>query len=217
MKKLNKLANINGAEYGVHHVGIFNIDFASKTVLIPVDSWKAEQLVEVSQPVSRVLSVHFDVWDETTIAQVEQGLENSELLSVTTPVLIGDWSPFFPIESFDKARSAAWARIKLARDMAEFGTFTYNGMVFDGDVNAQRRLAGYISVAKTKLGAGEPYERMFKLANNSLVTLTAQDFVNIETAKVDQIAGAFAHAEVLRAQINSATTQEQLEAIQWTL
>lgn len=128
-----------------------------------------------------------------------------------------DWASksWLDPRTLDDHKAAAWNRIKDARDAVEFGTFTYNNMEFDGDVNAQRRLAGYISVSKTKLAANEPYERMFKLANNDVVMLSAQDFVNIEEAKVNQIADAFTKAEVLRNQIDMATTKEQLDLIQW--
>ena len=112
-------------------------------------------------------------------------------------------------------KDAKWAVIKQARDAAESSTFTYNDMVFDGDLNAQRRLASYISVSKSAIAAGQPFSADFTLADNSLVTLSAQDFVGIELAKVQAVAAAFSHGAMLRNQIELATVVAELTSIAW--
>lgn len=112
-------------------------------------------------------------------------------------------------------RAEAWRRIKAARTEVEFGPFLWGGMEFDGDADAQRRLAGYISVSKSAIAAGQPFSAEFTLRDNTIVTLSAEDFVAIELAKVQQVAAAFSHASQLRAQINAAQTFDDLEAIQW--
>lgn len=117
--------------------------------------------------------------------------------------------------TLDDHKSAKWKEIKRQRDVAEFATFTYNNMEFDGDLDAQRRLAAYISVSKSSIAAGQPFEAEFTLANNTNVTLTAQDFVGIELTKVQAVAAAFNHASALRAQIDAATTVQEVEAITW--
>ena len=117
--------------------------------------------------------------------------------------------------TLDDHKSAKWKEIKCQRDVAEFATFTYNNMEFDGDLDAQRRLAAYISVSKSSIAAGQPFEAEFTLANNTNVTLTAQDFVGIELAKVQAVAATFNHASALRAQIDAATTVQEVEAITW--
>lgn len=117
--------------------------------------------------------------------------------------------------SLQEHQAAKWTGIKQARDLAEFGKFTYNGMVFDGDVNAQRRLAGYISISKAAIAAGTAFEAPFTLANNTEVVLTAQDFVGIELAKVTAVATAFAQAAALRLQIDAVTSIGQLALINW--
>lgn len=112
-------------------------------------------------------------------------------------------------------KDAKWAAIKQARDAAEFSTFTYNGLVFDGDLNAQRRLTAYISVSKSAIAAGQPFSADFTLADNSLVTLSAQDFVGIELAKVQAVAAVFSHGAMLRNQIELATVVAELTSIAW--
>lgn len=108
-----------------------------------------------------------------------------------------------------------WAEIKQARDLAEFSEFAYNGMVFDGDVDSQRRLAGYISISKSAIAAGTPFQAVFTLANNTEVVLSAQDFVGIELAKIMAVASAFTQAAALRGQIFATTSIAQVTLIQW--
>ena len=117
--------------------------------------------------------------------------------------------------TLDDLKALKRAEINQHRDQVEFGPFEYNGMAFDGDVDAQRRLAGYISVSKSALAQGEEYSREFILADNTVVTLQANDFVAIELAKIDQVAAAFAKAILLKQQIEQATSKEELEAIVW--
>jgi len=111
-------------------------------------------------------------------------------------------------------RDAKWVDIKRGRDAAEFANFTYDGMEFNGDIDAWRRLGSYISVSKSALAASQPFSAQFTLANNAEVTMTALDFVNIEMAKVQAVAAAFTHGVTLRAAIETASAAE-LDAISW--
>lgn len=105
------------------------------------------------------------------------------------------------------------AKLKLDRDGQEFGPFTYNGMVFDGDADAQRRISVLVSVAKTALAMGNNFTKDFTLADNTVVQLTAEDFIGIEMAKVWQVDVAFQEYRLKRAAIEAATTLEELEAV----
>lgn len=112
-----------------------------------------------------------------------------------------------------KAREVFTAGAKLQRDAAEFGPFTYNGMTFDGDLDAQRRLSGLVSAAKSAIAAGHTFTKDFTLADNSVVQLTAEDLVGVEMAKLWQVDVAFQEYRAKRAAIEAATTLEELEAI----
>jgi hypothetical protein len=108
-----------------------------------------------------------------------------------------------------------WTQIKSARSAVEFGVFEYNGMVFDGDLNAQRRLSTYISISKSALATGSTFQAQFILANNTVVTLNAEDFVAIEVAKANQVAQAFSKAAQLRQMIYATQSAQDLDSIQW--
>ena len=109
------------------------------------------------------------------------------------------------------AKDARWEDMKRIRTEIEFGPFMYNGMLFDGDLDAQRRLGTYTSISKSN----PEFSASFILANNSAVDLSAADFIGIEIAKASQVADAFAVAAGLRNQIYAARTLEQVNAINW--
>lgn len=125
---------------------------------------------------------------------------------------IKDW---VDLRSLDHLRLFQWEKIKKKRDELEFGPFEYNGMIFDGDENAQRRLNGYISISKSAIASVTQFSANFVLANNNVVLLTAQDFVNIEIAKISAVAAAFDTAIELRKAINNATTKEAILVVDW--
>lgn len=121
-----------------------------------------------------------------------------------------EWIDPRGIEDF---KAEKLAKVKAARDAQEFSPFTYNGMVFDGDLDAQRRLSVLVSASKTAIASGYSFTKDFTLADNSVVQLTAEDFVGIEMAKLWQVDVAFQEYRIKKAAIETATTIEELEAI----
>lgn len=115
--------------------------------------------------------------------------------------------------TLDDFKAEKLAQAKAARDAQEFSPFTYNGMVFDGDLDAQRRLGVLVSAAKTAIASGYSFAKDFTLADNTVVQLTAEDFIGIEMAKLWQVDAAFQEYRLKRAAIEAATTLEELEAI----
>lgn len=110
-----------------------------------------------------------------------------------------------------EVKNKQWELIKRERTKVEFGTFEYNGMLFDGDLDAQRRLSTYISISKSNSN----FTAMFILADNSIVQLTASDFIAIEVAKATQVAEAFEKAATLRNLIENSSSKDVIEGIVW--
>ena len=102
---------------------------------------------------------------------------------------------------------------KAARSANEFASFVYNGMTFDGDLDAQRRLSVLVSAAKSAIAAGYSFTKDFTLADNTVVQLTAEDFIGIEMAKLWQVDVAFQEYRLKKAAIEAAATLEELKAI----
>ncbi len=113
-------------------------------------------------------------------------------------------------------QAVAWARIKAARDAAINAGVTYNGNVYDSDATAQLRVTGAAQTAQLQIAAGNTtFSITWTLQNNSTVTLTAQQVIDMALAISANYQTNFAKAQSLRAQIMAATTQAQLDAIVW--
>lgn len=147
-----------------------------------------------------------------TVVEITAPIGTAPFTGARFHVPTGQW---VDTRSLVDKRAAKWDGIKQLRDAIEFGVFSYGGMVFDGDVDAQRRLGGYISISKSAIAAGQAFSADFTLADNTMVNLTAQDFVAIELAKVQSVAAAFAIAVDLRNQIEAALTEQAIEAVAW--
>lgn len=116
----------------------------------------------------------------------------------------------------DLCRSQVSARIKAARDSMEFGPFPCNGIVFDGDAVSRGRLGVALEGAKEAIAAGDTaWTKPWKLANNTAITLTAPELLDVVRAHGDNMEQAHVTAAILAYFIDAATTPEELEAIQW--
>lgn len=116
--------------------------------------------------------------------------------------------------SLDAAKATKWQAVKATRDAREFGPFSWGGHAFDGDRDAQRRLTVALEAAKEAIAAGATFSTFWKLADNTIVTLSAQDVVDVYRACGEHnIRDNHAAAAVKYAQIQAATTLEQLDAI----
>jgi hypothetical protein len=121
-----------------------------------------------------------------------------------------------PQTILEKAKSQAHARIKQARDACEFGIFIWNGHAFDGDERSRGRLDGALEGAKEAIANGSTaWSKPWKLENNTVVHLSAPEMVEMVRAHYERMEFAHSTAGVLAYFIDTATTIEQLEAIQW--
>lgn len=199
----------NGAQATWHKIKKIEINEDSKDLHILLFSYASyEQLTNrESSPVW--------AWP-ITITGYENSISSlsiSELLTAypSSPVYGGTVSP--ALSPFEVKQAEYTAHAKRNRSLQEFGKFTYNNMVFDGDIDAQRRLSVLVSAAKSAVYAGHTFTKEFTLADNSVVQLTAEDFIGIEMAKIWQVDAAFQEYRVKKAAIEAATTIEELEAV----
>lgn len=113
--------------------------------------------------------------------------------------------------TLDDLKGEKWRNIKANRDSHEYGGFTWDGSVFDSDAISQQRIAGAVQLAQMN----PAFTTAWTLKDNTTRTLNAQDMFAVGLALGDHIAGVFAHAQVLRVQIDAATTAQEVEAIHW--
>lgn len=124
-----------------------------------------------------------------------------------------DWQAKAWLLEISSARSVVWDAVKIARNGREFGPFTWGGHVFDGDIDAQRRINLAVLGAQVALAAGQPWSVDWTLADNSFVTLSASDMVGVAEAMGASINAAHEWARGLRIQIDAASTIDELEAV----
>ena len=118
-------------------------------------------------------------------------------------------------EQFAMSKHATSQRINGARDQRELSTFTWDGSTFDADIDSQRRLQGAVQLAQIALQAGQSYSAPWRLADNTLRTLSAQDLIQVGIALGQHVLNVHLIARQLKSQAAAATTTTELDNIKW--
>ena len=108
-------------------------------------------------------------------------------------------------------KTATWQDVKAARTSQEFGTFDWGGYTFQCDEVSQRRIQGAVQLA----GIDSTMTLDWTLADNTVQTFTAAEYVQIGQALANHVSQCHERGRILRQQIQSATTEAELEAIVW--
>lgn len=117
-----------------------------------------------------------------------------------------------PTQPLEELKLIKRAEINQARDNAEQGGFEYMGKVFDSDqVSCQRISCAAQAMAFSPEGATITWT----CQDNSTIDLTAQELSGLVVALVEWSNTCHQKATSLKAQIDAATTVEELEKIQW--
>lgn len=116
------------------------------------------------------------------------------------------------VDDLAKARALQWAKIKAARETAEFGGFTWDGSRFDSDLTSQSRIQGAVQLAGL-----DPvnFSLDWTLADNSVRALNAQDMTAVGAALGAHVAAQHALGRTLRSQIEAASSPAAIDAIAW--
>ena len=112
--------------------------------------------------------------------------------------------------TLEAKKAVAKAKLKLNRDQAEWaGVETPLGRV-DSDPNSQRKISGAVTLAM--LG-GQNFTIDWRMADNTTVTHDHDATVATGLAVGQHVAACQAHKNSVEAEIDAATTEEELEAI----
>ena len=109
------------------------------------------------------------------------------------------------------AQSKKWVAIKAARQAQEHGSFNWNGHSFQCDEISQMRMQAAVQAAIID----DAISMVWTLADNTTQTFNATELRQIGKALSDHVKECHDRGRMLRAQIDAATTQEELEAIVW--
>lgn len=128
-----------------------------------------------------------------------------------------DWDALAWIDprTLEDLKAAQWALIKRARDAAEQAGFVWDGSTFDCDPLSQSRIQGGALMATTALLNSAPFGIDWTLADNTTRTLDAAQMIAVGLAMGQHIDATHQIGRALRAQIDAATTAEEISAVEW--
>ena len=109
------------------------------------------------------------------------------------------------------AKHEAWSMIKVARDMEEFGTFTWSSHTFQCDEISQRRIQSAVQSAQLD----NTVSVTWTLSDNTTQVFNATELQQIGQALSAHINACHDKARAKRSEINAATTEEQINSVSW--
>ena len=113
--------------------------------------------------------------------------------------------------ALEEARALKWSEIKSEREQAEEGGFTVFGFDIDSDRTSQQRIQGAVQMALL-----DPNLVLdWTLADNSVTSLDASSIIAIGQALAAHVNAIHVQGRLLRAQIEAATSQTELDQIIW--
>jgi hypothetical protein len=109
------------------------------------------------------------------------------------------------------AKNAKWDQVKSLRQAQEFSGFEWSGYALQCDQASQMRIQSAVQAAIID----DSLSMVWTLADNTTQTFTASELKQIGQALSNHVKECHDRGRILRAQIDAATTQEELEAIVW--
>jgi alkylhydroperoxidase/carboxymuconolactone decarboxylase family protein YurZ len=111
------------------------------------------------------------------------------------------------------AKDELRARINAERDRREMLPFPYLGKLFDADERSVKRILAAVQTAQAALSANAPFEIEWMCADNTTVTLNAQQMIGVPTAMSQHGYALHQHGRALKAQVEAAESLEALASI----
>ena len=146
-----------------------------------------------------------------------------ELVPPDLPVTVG-WKfaagsftptppPPVPITPLPEAKESKKTEICAARDAACYAPVSALGHVFQADARSQELLGGLINLGQLP---GFPMPTAWRSLNDTNVPIQSlADLVQIAAAMAAQTQAAYAKSWQLKAAVDAATTNAEIEAIKW--
>lgn len=121
----------------------------------------------------------------------------------------------FPKPSLDELKLIKRVEINQERDAAEQGGFFYMGKTFDSDIVSCIRIQGAAQSMQAAAMAENVPTITWTCKDNTTVELTAQELMGLSVALAEWSNTCHQKATELKAQIETATSEEELENIKW--
>ena len=118
-----------------------------------------------------------------------------------------------PEKPLDDLKAAKREEINKARDAAEQGGFEYMGKIFDSDPVSCQRIALASQTALISKQASQEFSVEWTCQDNSKILLSADDTIGLSVALTQWSNICHVKASELKALVEQATTQEEVDAI----
>jgi len=143
------------------------------------------------------------------LARLRKDFSNISLTQFEKDALTAEGYNAIAIRSEAMIEKARSLRVKNARKPV-----SYDGNQFDADAAAQQKLTGKLTYAQaTGKDNDSSWSMGWKTANNTFVQLSYADLENVVEAVNEQIQAAYNREAEILAQIEQATTIDELNAI----
>lgn len=112
-------------------------------------------------------------------------------------------------------KDAKWEAIKVSRaSLIDAPLLTPYG-TFDSDASARTSITDAVLMLKSMEDMGQAGTIDFTLANNSVITLTTAQMVEVGLLLGQKVQQAYTTSRARRVQIEAATTPAEVEAVAW--
>lgn len=155
------------------------------------------------------------------VANIREELENNEFIKYSDiketkdKYVLVDGKYITEAQAFEKNKEKKRAEINAARDAAEQGGFFYMGKTFDSDVVSCIRIQGAAQSMQAASMVEDVPSITWTCKDNTTIELTAQELLGLSVALAEWSNTCHKKATELKAQIELANTQEELEKITW--
>lgn len=155
------------------------------------------------------------------VANTREELENNEFIKYSDiketkdKYVLVDGKYITETQAFEKNKEKKRAEINAARDAAEQGGFFYMGKTFDSDVVSCIRIQGAAQSMQAASMVEDVPSITWTCKDNTTIELTAQELLGLSVALAEWSNTCHKKATKLKAQIELANTQEELEKITW--
>lgn len=154
----------------------------------------------------------------TLMMNAPEGLEpvplgDQQITSENWSYLDGEFVEIVPPVPLARRKAEKWAAVKMRRDTAEQGGCVAPLGRVDTDPDSQRKISGAVQMAMIAQAAGQLFEIVWTMQDNSEAVHDAAAMLEMGVAVGTHVAACHAVARALWEQIEAAADDAALEAI----
>lgn len=209
--EINKTST-DGRVFTHHQVVSPSVDMSSFNVTAIVRSWQNED--DAANNSENYVEFYVVISHGDYQPSYLDDLETQVLPLIWQPYK-NQYAPLAPVFNLAEAKVEKRKLINTTRDTLEKSGFTYMGKVIDSDITSVIRISIAVQGAQTALAASVPFEVVWTAKDNSTLTLDASQLIGMSIALSSYANDLHVHAREKKTLIDAATTQAELEAVQW--